>query len=56
MEFLFHLLVGVVGIFLGIKIGIERLANDLYSQERLHPNEHIYITSVKYFIECFKLK
>ena len=56
MECLFPFLVGVVGIFLGIKIGIERLANDLYSQERLHPDERAYITSMKYFIDCFKLK
>ena len=56
MEYLFPFIVGVIGMLLGIKIGIERLANDLYSQYRLHPDERTYLTSMKYFIECFKLK
>lgn len=56
MEYLFPIFIGVVGMLLGIKIGIERLANDLYSQDRLHPNERTYITSMEYFIDCFKLK
>lgn len=56
MEYLFPIFVGVIGMLLGIKIGIERLANDLYSQNRLHPDEHTYITSMKYFKDCFKLK
>lgn len=56
MEYLFPILVGVVGMLLGIKIGIERLANDLYSQDRLHPDERTYITSMEYFKDCFKLK
>lgn len=56
MEFIFPIIVGIVGMLLGIKIGIERLANDLYSQDRLHPDEHTYITSIKYFKDCFKLK
>ena len=56
MEYLFPILVGIVGMLLGIKIGIERLADDLYSQDRLHPDEHTYITSIGYFKDCFKLK
>lgn len=56
MEYLFPILVGIVGMLLGIKIGIERLANDLYSQNRLHPDEHTYIISIEYFKDCFKLK
>lgn len=56
MECLFIILMGVVGALLGIKIGIERLANDLYSQDRLHSDEHTYITSIEYFKDCFKLK
>lgn len=56
MEYLFPILVGVIGMLLGIKIGIEQLANNLYSQDRLHPDEHTYITSMEYFIECFKLR
>ena len=56
MEFIFPILVGVIGMLLGIKIGIEQLANDLYSQDRLHPDEHTYITSIEYFKDCFKLK
>lgn len=56
MEFIFPITVGVIGMLLGIKIGIERLANDLYSQNRLHPDERTYITSMEYFIECFKLR
>ena len=56
MEYLFPILVGIVGMLLGIKIGIERLADDLYSQDRLHPDEHTNITSIEYFKDCFKLK
>lgn len=56
MLYLFPILVGVIGMLLGIKIGIERLANDLYSQNRLQPDEHTYITSIEYFKDCFKLK
>ena len=56
MEYLFPIFVGVIGMLLGIKIGIERLADDLYSQNRLYPNEHTYITSMEYFKDCFKLK
>lgn len=56
MEYLFSILVGIIGMLLGIKIGIERLANDLYSQDRLHPDEHTYLTSIEYFKDCFKLK
>lgn len=56
MEYLFPILVGVIGMLLGIKIGIERLADDLYSQDRLHPDERTYIASMEYFIDCFKLK
>ena len=56
MEILFTVFVGIIGMCLGIKIGIERLADDLYRQDRLHPDEHTYITSMKYFTDCFKLK
>ena len=56
MEYLFPILIGVIGMLLGIKIGIERLANDLIEQNRISPNEHAYMTSIEYFKECFKLK
>ena len=56
MEYLFPIFVGVIGMLLGNKIRIERLADDLYSQDRLHPDEHTYITSIEYFKDCFKLK
>ena len=56
MEILFTVFVGIVGMCLGIKIGVERLADNLRIQHRLHPNEYNYITSIQYFIDCFKLK
>lgn len=56
MEFIFPIIVGIAGMLLGIKIGIERLANDLFDQSRISPNEHTYITSMEYYKDCFKLK
>jgi hypothetical protein len=56
MEFICPIIAGIVGILLGIKIGIERLANDLMDQSRISPNEHTYMTSIEYFKNCFKLK
>ena len=56
MEFIFPIIVGIAGMLLGIKIGIEQLANDLIDQNRISPREHAYMTSIEYFKNCFKLK
>lgn len=56
MEFIFPIIVGIVGMLLGIKIGIERLADDLRDHSRISPNEHSYMTSMEYYKDCFKLK
>ena len=56
MDIILHLIVGIVGMLLGIKIGIERLADDLRDQSRISPNEHSYMTSMEYYKDCFKLK
>ena len=56
MDIILHLIVGIVGMLLGVKAGIEKLSYDLYDQNRISIEEHTYITSIKYLIECFKLK
>lgn len=46
MVFIIPIIVGVIGMLLGVKIGIERLAKDLLDQNRINLNEHAYITSI----------
>lgn len=53
-ELIIHILIGVIGVFLGIKVGFEYLSSDLYEQNRIGPNEYDYINSWKYFRKCFK--
>ena len=53
MDFIFPIIVGIAGMLLGIKIGIEQLANDLIDQNRISPREHAYITSIEYFKKLF---
>lgn len=53
MDFIFPIIVGIVGMLLGIKIGIEQLANDLIDQNRISPREHTYITSIEYLKKLF---
>lgn len=48
-EIIFPVIVGVVGMMLGIKIGFEDLARDLYHQYRIKPEEFEYIASGEYF-------
>lgn len=56
MDIILHLIVGIVGMLLGVKAGIEKLSYDLYDKNRISIEEHTYITSIKYLLECFKLK
>lgn len=54
-ELIFTIIVGILGILIGIKLGISYLAGDLLHQLRLKPEEYSYINSWKYFKKCFKL-
>lgn len=54
-ELIFAIIVGVLGMLMGIKLGIAHLAEDLLHQLRLKPEEYSYINSWEYFKKCFKL-
>lgn len=54
-ELIICILVGIVGVFFGIKVGFEHLASNLYEQNRISLKEYNYINSWEYFKKCFKL-
>ena len=51
---LMQVVIGVIGILLGLKIGFEYLAIDLHKSNRLTKEEVKHITSNKYFWRIFK--
>ena len=54
-ELISLVLIGIIGMMLGIKAGIEYLARDLQEQGRLSPEECKYIISNEYFWKSFRL-
>ena len=54
-ELISLVLIGIIGMMLGIKAGIEYLARDLQEQGRISTEECNYITSGRYFWESFRL-
>lgn len=52
-EIIFPVIIGIIGMLFGIKLGFQCLAQDLFEQMKLRPEEYKYITSSKYFWKCF---